>query len=260
MRFFAFKKLLILLLINSLAGCVTSEYIKEKSFCEDEGNRRFPYSEFSYFVEESRPVEVPTGKTNCTSTQSPVGYSGDNIITEWERRTECIQEKKIIYEKYSVEKVGDRNSAVRIDFVKQCTLNVCMQKYGNSSCDVTAKPKSTANFDLDGDDLKIKKYFDFKKSRLPEIISQNEILTDISLQKSSLTYIIKLKEWDVKFSNSEGRKSDGKRAMQSICNFNDHKQFLNRGGEVISRYFDKNNFHYMTVKATAESCSMSASK
>jgi hypothetical protein len=242
MRLLSFKKLLLLLLIDSLAGCVTSEYIKEKSFCEDEGNRIFPYSEFSYVVEESRPVEVPTGKTTCTSTQSPVGFRGDNIINQWERKTECTQEKK------------------RIDFIRQCTLNVCIQKYGNSSCDSAVKPKSAANFDLDGDDLKIKKYFDFKKSRLPEIISQNETLIDISLHNLSLTYIFKLKEWDVKFSNSEGRKSDVNRAMQSMCNFNEHKQFLNRGGEVISRYFDKNNLLYITVSATAKSCSRSADK
>jgi|688.fasta_scaffold316767_2 hypothetical protein len=260
MRLLSFKKLLLLLLINSLAGCVTSEYIKEKSFCEDEGNRIFPYSEFSYVVEESRPVEVPTGKTTCTSTQSPVGFSGDNIINQWERKTECTQEKKIIYEKYSVQRVGDRNSSARIDFIRQCTLNVCIQKYGNSSCDSAVKPKSAVNFDLDGDDLKIKKYFDFKKSRLPEIISQNETLIDISLHNLSLTYIFKLKEWDVKFSNSEGRKSDVNRAMQSMCNFNEHKQFLNRGGEVISRYFDKNNLLYITVNATAKSCSLSADK
>lgn len=110
---------LLLGLAPLLLACGTPEYRAERSVCEAEWVRKIPPRLERQLVERVRYIEVPTGRTTCTT----VG-NVQNCVSQ--TRTEAIP--------YTTVETVDVNAPSREVQIRACAAQACSAKFGNAEC------------------------------------------------------------------------------------------------------------------------------
>jgi len=112
-----------------LLGCATQEYRQAENECTYDANRRFPINNVSEVVTVTRPIEVPTGQTNCTT-----NYFGNQATTT------CQQVTRTEFRNFQETRIVDLNRDIRQNAINSCTAQICMRRYGNTECKVNSTP------------------------------------------------------------------------------------------------------------------------
>lgn len=111
--------LLILALALPLMSCGTPEFRAERSICEAEWAQKIPPRLERQLVERVRYIQVPTGRTTCTT----VG-AVQNCVAQM--RTEGIP--------YTTVETVDVNAPARDVQIRACAAKACSVKFGNPEC------------------------------------------------------------------------------------------------------------------------------
>jgi len=106
-----------------LCGCSTPEYRNAKNECSYEALRQHPINNVASVVSKKRPIQVPTGQTNCTTTY--LGYIAD---------TQCTQVMRTEYVPYQETVVIDTNENARESAMNFCAARLCYNRFGNAEC------------------------------------------------------------------------------------------------------------------------------
>ncbi len=118
------KSIFALLLILLTAGCSTPEFRNARNSCYNDALQKYPIYNVSSVITATRPVQVPTGQTNCTSRVTPFGRI----------ETECTQVMKTEYVPYQQNVVNDANADNRERAINSCAVEICYRAYGNANC------------------------------------------------------------------------------------------------------------------------------
>ena len=118
-----FKTLIVLSILALQVGCATQEFRNAQSECSYDAFRQYPVNNVSTVITLTRPVQVPTGQTNCQT------YYVGNMA-----QTSCTQVMRTDYQPYQQVVVQDTNSSSRNSAINSCAQNICYQKFGNSEC------------------------------------------------------------------------------------------------------------------------------
>jgi hypothetical protein len=106
-----------------LAGCATPEYLSAKNECTADAYRQFPINNVPTLVNLTRPIQVPTGQTTCTTT-----YVGVQAFTQ------CQQVMRTDYVPYQQTVIVDTNASYRNHAVNSCAAQLCVRRFGNTEC------------------------------------------------------------------------------------------------------------------------------
>ena len=124
-----------------LAGCATPEWRQADKECDNIWSTRIPAIWRDVWTDESYSVEVPTGRTNCTSSRF-----GDSI------NTTCNQVTRTEWRTRPVLRTIDMNAPQRGAAIRACVTDTCNVRYGNPQCkprqarpEPTTRPVSQSN-------------------------------------------------------------------------------------------------------------------
>lgn len=117
----------------ALAGCTTPQYDLAREQCRRDAATKFPPNLQNKVVQNSRLVEVPDGTSSCTTTQE-----------RNQMYTTCRQGTKYVRDYYNETIVVDLNERQRDQFINNCTVRFCINRYGNPQCE-PAELKSTGS-------------------------------------------------------------------------------------------------------------------
>jgi hypothetical protein len=106
-----------------LAGCATPEFNNAKAECSNDAFRQYPVNNIPTVVTLTRPVQVPTGQTNCTTS-----YMGNFA------NTSCQQVMRTEYIPYQQTRIVDANARSRDSAIDSCAAGLCIRRYGNAEC------------------------------------------------------------------------------------------------------------------------------
>ena len=118
------KRIFALVIVLLTAGCSTPEYRNARNSCYYDALQQYPVNNISSIVTLTRPVQVPTGQTNCTSRVTGMGRI----------ETECTQVMRTDYVPYQQSVVSDANATIRERVVNSCAAAICNRAYGNTNC------------------------------------------------------------------------------------------------------------------------------
>lgn len=117
----------------ALSGCATQEYRQAASECSYEAYQRYPVNNVTQIVTVQRPVQVPTGQTDCTT-----NYFGNTASTS------CQQVMRTEMRNFQQNVVVDTNESYRQNAIRSCAAQKCYNRYGNADCkSPTYQPKIT---------------------------------------------------------------------------------------------------------------------
>lgn len=102
-----------------LISCGTPEFRAERSVCEAEWLQKIPPRLERQLVERVRYIQVPTGRTTCTT----VG-NVQNCVSQM--RQEAIP--------YTTVETVDVNAPRREVQIRACAAQACSAKFGNAEC------------------------------------------------------------------------------------------------------------------------------
>jgi hypothetical protein len=121
-----FMKLPIALLVAGLllAGCATPEYLGARNECAPQAFQRYPVVNVAQLVTRTRPVQVPTGDTHCTTVQQ------GNVT-----QSQCKQVMRTEYRPYQETAIVDVNEAGRNTMMNACAAQLCQSRFGNPDCE-----------------------------------------------------------------------------------------------------------------------------
>jgi hypothetical protein len=131
----SFLRIPLTILLVVLSGCATQEYRQTEQQCSFEAFQRYPVNNVTQVVTVQRPVQIPTGQTNCIT-----NYFGSTASTS------CSQVMRTEFRNFQESVVVDTNASVRQSTVQSCTAQRCFSKYGNSSCKVEKLSSPTSNY------------------------------------------------------------------------------------------------------------------
>ena len=106
-----------------LVGCSTPEYRQARNQCAYQAYQQYPINNITQVVSVQRPVQVPTGQTNCTT-----DYFGNTATTS------CQQVMRTEFRNFQETVVVDTNQNGRNNAINYCAAQTCMNTYGNSDC------------------------------------------------------------------------------------------------------------------------------
>ncbi len=122
------KNLLILGLSLLMTGCATKEYLNAQNECSPAAFRQYPVNSVQTYVQRTRSVQVPTGAEDCeTRTEGNRTY------------TRCKPEMKTRSVPYQSLEWVDTNLQARNAYLKSCTAQVCLKRFGNQECEPVSK-------------------------------------------------------------------------------------------------------------------------
>ena len=113
-----------LVIVLLTAGCSTPEFRNAKNSCYYDALQKYPIYNVSSVVTLTRPVQVPTGQTNCTTRYTLMGTA----------ETQCTQVMRTEYVPYQQSVVTDANADSRERAVNSCAVEICYKAYGNANC------------------------------------------------------------------------------------------------------------------------------
>lgn len=115
--------LVILALALPLMSCGTPEFRAERAVCEAEWVQKIPPRLERQLVERVRYIQVPTGRTTCTTTNTATG-AVQNCVAQM--RSEGIP--------YTTVETVDVNAPGRDVQIRACAAKACSAKFGNPDC------------------------------------------------------------------------------------------------------------------------------
>jgi hypothetical protein len=118
-----FLRILLTALAIALSGCATQEYRQATNECSYEAYQRYPVNNVTQVINVQRPVEVPTGQTNCTT-----DYIGNTA------NTSCRQVMRTEMRNFQQTVVADSNESYRQSAIRSCAAQKCYSRYGNADC------------------------------------------------------------------------------------------------------------------------------
>lgn len=117
----------ILTLALPLMSCGTPEFRAERSVCEAEWRQKIPPRLERQLVERVRYVRVATGRSTCTTTNTPTG-SVQN----------CVADTRLEGIPYTTVETVDVNAPARDVQIRACAAQACTAKFGNPECKAPA--------------------------------------------------------------------------------------------------------------------------
>ena len=117
------KLWLLVLATALLTGCATKAYRAVEGECAPQAWADYPESKVQVVQTRQRVIHVSTGMRNCFSRRD--GNQVHTICNDI-TRPEYIPYQEIV--------VIDQNEAVRKMAVASCSVNLCVQRYGNAQC------------------------------------------------------------------------------------------------------------------------------
>ena len=106
-----------------LTGCATKAYRAVESECAPQAWADYPESKVQVVQTRQRVIHMSTGLRNCFSRRN--GNQVHTICNDI-TRPEYIPYQEIV--------VIDQNDAVRKMAIDACSVNLCLQRYGNAQC------------------------------------------------------------------------------------------------------------------------------
>ena len=106
-----------------LTGCATKAYRSVESECAPQAWADYPLSQVQVIQTRQRAIHVSTGMRNCFSRRD-----GNHV------HTICNDITRPEYIPYQEIVVIDQNEAVRKMAIASCSVNLCVQRYGNPQC------------------------------------------------------------------------------------------------------------------------------
>jgi len=100
-------------------ACGTPEYRAEQSVCEAEWVQKIPPRLERQIVERVRYIQVPTGVSNCTTT--------NNV-------QRCVAQMRSEAIPYTAVETVDVNKPGRDVQIRACAVRACTARYGNPEC------------------------------------------------------------------------------------------------------------------------------
>ena len=114
----------LVLAIALLTGCATKAYRAVESECAPQAWADYPQSKVQVVQTRQRVIHVFTGMRNCfRRVEGNQVHTICNDIT----RPEYIPYQEIV--------VIDQNEGVRKMAIASCSVNLCVQRYGNAQCE-----------------------------------------------------------------------------------------------------------------------------
>jgi hypothetical protein len=117
-----------LVCVLGLSACATPEFRAAQSECTPGAFTKYPVEEVQTLVTRSRPVQVPSGLTQCSTS-----YHGNQA------HTTCFPIMRTEFLNYQEMAMVDKNKLVRDSLIKGCAQALCVQRYGNAACNTPAK-------------------------------------------------------------------------------------------------------------------------
>ena len=111
--------LALLLLAPLASGCATDEYVQEARICEASWMRAIPPRHQDRLVEEMRPEQRPTGRTDCVTQGA---------------RTVCQQQMETVFVPHQVWVSVDVSKPERDAQIASCAAEACVARMGNAEC------------------------------------------------------------------------------------------------------------------------------
>ncbi|MEY4317688.1 MAG: hypothetical protein RI902_1496 [Pseudomonadota bacterium] len=121
-------KSLLLLCVLGLSACATPEFRAAQGECTPGAFTKYPVEEVQTLVTRSRPVQVPSGLTQCSTS-----YHGNQA------NTTCFPIMRTEFINYQELAMVDKNKPDRDSLIKGCAQALCLQRYGNAACNTPAK-------------------------------------------------------------------------------------------------------------------------
>jgi hypothetical protein len=118
------KFLLCLLAAAMLSGCATKAYRAVERECSPAAFTDYPENKIQVIETRQRVIHVATGLRNCYTSKE--GNQTHTICTDV-TRPEFITYREAV--------VVDQNQAVRNMAIASCSKNLCLQRYGNDTCE-----------------------------------------------------------------------------------------------------------------------------
>ena len=118
------KRIFALVIVLLTAGCSTPEFRNAKNSCYHDALQQYPIYNVASVVTLTRPVQVPTGQTNCTTRYTLMGTA----------ETQCTQVMRTEYVPYQQSVLTDANADSRERVVNSCAAAICVRAYGNANC------------------------------------------------------------------------------------------------------------------------------
>ncbi len=103
-----------------LTGCGTPEFRAERSVCEAQWVQKIPPRYERQLVERVRYIEVPTGRSTCTTT--------GNVQN-------CVSQTRLEGIPYTTVETVDVNAPARDIQIRACAVQACTAKFGNPKCE-----------------------------------------------------------------------------------------------------------------------------
>ena len=127
------KPFLIICLSLLMTGCATKEYLNAQTECSPAAFQRYPVSNKQMYVQRTKSVQVATGGETCeTRTEGTRTY------------TRCKPEMKTQSVPYQSLEWVDTNTQARNAYLKSCTAQLCLKRFGNHECDSAPKSSTSA--------------------------------------------------------------------------------------------------------------------
>ena len=115
-----------------LEGCATKEWTQTNGECWGEAYAALPEKYETRVVTRSKLVEIPDGKTSCTTRNVVVGGTVGRPI--YEAQTECRQGTRLVRQQFNETISVDLNETPRSNYAYSCRVNLCVKRYGNADC------------------------------------------------------------------------------------------------------------------------------
>jgi hypothetical protein len=119
------QRFLVLSFALFLSSCATQEYQQASRECAYEAFQKYPVNNVTQVVTVQRPVEVPTGETNCTT---------DYDYFLGRAKTNCRQVMRIEMRNFQESVINDTNYSARQNAINSCAAQKCYSRYGNTEC------------------------------------------------------------------------------------------------------------------------------
>ncbi len=117
------KPWILILFAAVLSGCATKAYRAVEQECAPAAWADYPENKVQVVQTRQRVMHVATGLRNCFTRQE-----GNHL------RTICHDITRPEFINYQEVVVVDQNEAVRNMAIASCSVNVCLQRYGNEKC------------------------------------------------------------------------------------------------------------------------------
>ena len=131
----SFLRITSFFVVIGLFGCATQEYRQAANECAYEAFQRYPVNNVTQVVTVQRPVQVPTGQTDCTT-----NYFGNTASTS------CQQVMRTEMRNFQQNVVVDTNDSYRQTAIRSCAAQKCYSKYGNTDCKIEKSSYSKSDY------------------------------------------------------------------------------------------------------------------